>query len=87
MSFLGPRRKIMLLGSSMTQRAFSIEHGGWGAALAHWYSRSADVINRGAGGYTSRMLKNYLSHLMAGEKPDMVVIFIGTYEYSYCHVL
>jgi lysophospholipase L1-like esterase len=71
------RRKILLLGSSTTQRSFSVEHHGWGAQLAHWYSRTADVLNRGAGGYNSRWTKRYLKRSFAGEKPDMTIVFIG----------
>jgi len=71
------RRKILLLGSSTTQRSFSVEHHGWGAQLAHWYSRTADVLNRGAGGYNSRWTRRYLKRSFAGEKPDMTILFIG----------
>eukprot|EP01031_Cornospumella_fuschlensis_P032474 gene32474-39263_t len=67
----------MLLGSSITQRSFSVEHRGWGSALQHWYSRTADVLNRGAGGYNSRWLWKYLPQLLGSEKPDMTVLFIG----------
>jgi len=71
------RKKIFLLGSSMTERSFSLEFHGWGASMAHWFARSADVFNRGAGGYNSRWLNAYLSRLLAGDKPDMAVLFIG----------
>ena len=46
------RERIVLYGDSLTQRSF--EPGGWGAALADEYSRTADVFNRGYGGYNSR---------------------------------
>ena len=71
------RKKIFLLGSSMTERSFSLEFHGWGASMAHWFARSADVFNRGAGGYNSRWLNGYLPRLLAGDKPDMAVVFIG----------
>lgn len=71
------RKKIFLLGSSMTERSFCLEHHGWGASMAHWYARSADVFNRGAGGYNSRWLNAYLPRLLADDKPDLVVLFIG----------
>jgi lysophospholipase L1-like esterase len=71
------RKKILLLGSSMTQRSFSLEHLGWGAALANWYCRTADILNRGAGGYNSNWCKRYLSKLIGNEKPDITVLFIG----------
>jgi lysophospholipase L1-like esterase len=46
------RERIVLYGDSLTQRSF--EANGWGAALADEYSRTADVFNRGYGGYNSR---------------------------------
>jgi hypothetical protein len=67
----------MLIGSSTTQRCFSIENNGWGSYLAHWYSRFADVLNRGSGGYNSRWCKQYLPKLIGNYRPDMAVIFIG----------
>lgn len=67
----------MLVGSSITRLSFSVEHHGWGAQLAHWYSRSADVLNRGAGGYTSRWIRQYFHQLLGNEKPDLSVLFIG----------
>jgi lysophospholipase L1-like esterase len=71
------RKKIMLLGSSVTERSFSLEHHGWGAALSNWYARSADVLNRGAGGYNSRWLRKLLPELIGPERPDMTILFIG----------
>jgi lysophospholipase L1-like esterase len=67
----------MLLGSSVTERSFSLEHYGWGAALSNWYARSADVLNRGAGGYNSRWLRKLLPDLLGSERPDMTILFIG----------
>ena len=39
---------MVLLGDSITQNSF--DSGGWGAQLAHWYVRKADVVNRGFSG-------------------------------------
>lgn len=61
----------------MTERSFSLEFHGWGASLSHWYARSADVLNRGAGGYNSRWLKQYLPRLLGNDEPDVAVLFIG----------
>jgi isoamyl acetate esterase len=51
------RRRVVLVGDSITQQSFSIAHGGWGAGLADWYQRTADVSNRGFSGYNSRWVK------------------------------
>ena len=64
LSFLGVRpchhrRKILLLGDSITQQSFSLTTSGWGAGLADWYQRSADVmllIEDGFSGYNSRWI-------------------------------
>lgn len=45
------RPQILLIGDSITQYSFSV--GGWGARLADWYVRKADVVNRGLSGYNS----------------------------------
>ena len=47
------RINIVLLGDSLTQFSFEVEHQGWGAALQSVYARKADVINRGYSGYNS----------------------------------
>lgn len=61
----------------MTERSFSLEFHGWGASLSNWYARSADVLNRGAGGYNSRWLRSYLPRLLGNDVPDVTVLFIG----------
>jgi lysophospholipase L1-like esterase len=71
------RKKILLLGSSMTQRSFQVEHQGWGAQLSNWYVRSADVLNRGASGYNSRWTLRFIKQSFANDKPDMTILFIG----------
>jgi isoamyl acetate esterase len=48
------RRSIVLFGDSLTEQSFDVAHSGWGARLAHSYSRKADVVNRGFSGYTTR---------------------------------
>jgi isoamyl acetate esterase len=45
------RPQVVLFGDSITQNSFS--PGGWGARMAHWYVRKADVVNRGLSGYNS----------------------------------
>ena len=47
------RVNIVLIGDSLTQFSFEVEHQGWGAALQSVYARKADVINRGFSGYNS----------------------------------
>jgi hypothetical protein len=43
---------MVLFGDSITEQSF--RPGGWGAALADTYSRKADVVVRGYGGYNTR---------------------------------
>jgi hypothetical protein len=47
-----PMPRILLVGDSITQESF--QPNGWGSALANWYIRRADVINRGLDGYNTR---------------------------------
>ncbi|KAF3773535.1 GDSL esterase/lipase [Nymphaea thermarum] len=46
------RPQIVLFGDSLTEQSF--RPGGWGASLADAYSRKADIVVRGYGGYNSR---------------------------------
>jgi lysophospholipase L1-like esterase len=64
-SFVGKdaRKKIILLGDSITQFSFSVPNGGWGAGIADWYGRTADVINRGFSGYNSRWILQMMPFL------------------------
>ncbi|GAY34690.1 hypothetical protein CUMW_012770, partial [Citrus unshiu] len=46
------RPKIYLFGDSITESSFT--YGGWGASLAHHFSRTVDVVLRGYSGYNTR---------------------------------
>lgn len=70
-------KNIMIVGSSMTQRAYSIEHLGFGIGLSDWYSRVADIFLRGQSGYNSRWILASLPELIGPHKPDMAIIFLG----------
>jgi hypothetical protein len=48
------RPRIVLTGDSLTQYAANPSFVGWGILLQNEYVRSADVLNRGLSGYTSR---------------------------------
>ena len=46
--------KLLVLGDSLTQRAFAPNGNNWMALLADSLQRKCDVLNRGFSGYTSR---------------------------------
>mmetsp|Transcript_19800 Transcript_19800/g.48447 ORF Transcript_19800/g.48447 Transcript_19800/m.48447 type:complete len:263 (-) Transcript_19800:229-1017(-) len=72
------RGSIVLLGDSITQQGFSV--GGWAARLANYYSRRADVLNRGFSGYTSEWALPMLKDLFdpsATPYPILVTVFFG----------
>lgn len=75
----GERSRILLLGDSITQQAFSLEHSGWGAGLADWYCRTADVTNRGFSGYNSRWVLDMMPQLLPRVDPTLLfaTIFFG----------
>ncbi len=50
---IAPRKKIILIGDSITQ--YAMESGGWGTLLSTLYCGKADVLNRGMSGYTTYM--------------------------------
>uniref|UniRef100_A0A803PA71 SGNH hydrolase-type esterase domain-containing protein n=1 Tax=Cannabis sativa TaxID=3483 RepID=A0A803PA71_CANSA len=72
------RPQILLFGDSITEQSFRL--GGWGAALADTYSRKADVLVRGYGGYNTRWALFLLHHLFplnVAKPPAAVTIFFG----------
>lgn len=74
---------IMLFGDSITQFSFNPELCGWGAAVANWYARQADVLNRGFSGYNTRQGLILLRKLLpmpetdAVSQPRLLTIFFG----------
>lgn len=74
------RPKVLLLGDSITQQAFSVEHAGFGAGLSDWFRRSADVVNRGFSGYNTRWARWMLSRLLPPSKTSnllLCTVFFG----------
>ncbi|XP_009133233.1 GDSL esterase/lipase At2g38180 [Brassica rapa] len=76
---VGPGRpQIVLFGSSIVQYSFS--NGGWGASLADVYSRTADVVLRGYGGWNSRFALRVLDQVFPKEavvQPSLVIVYFG----------
>ncbi|XP_078428361.1 GDSL esterase/lipase At5g62930-like [Wolffia australiana] len=74
----GRRPRIVLFGDSITEQSF--RPGGWGASLADSYSRKADIIIRGYGGYNTRWAKYLLGHVFPSDDkqpPVAATIFFG----------
>ncbi|KAL3716874.1 hypothetical protein ACJRO7_008451 [Eucalyptus globulus] len=72
------RPAIVLFGDSITQLSF--RPGGWGASLADTYSRKADVVLRGYGGYNTRWALFLLHHIFpldSSKPPVATTIFFG----------
>ncbi|WCJ26102.1 SGNH hydrolase-type esterase superfamily protein [Euphorbia peplus] len=72
------RPQIVLFGDSITEQSF--RSGGWGASLADAYSRKADVLIRGYGGYNTRwalFLLNHIFPLDLTRPPAAVTVFFG----------
>ncbi|KAJ0988175.1 hypothetical protein J5N97_006531 [Dioscorea zingiberensis] len=72
------RPRFVLFGDSITEQGF--RNGGWAAALANTYSRKADVIVRGYGGYNTRwalFLIDMLFPPSASEPIAATTIFFG----------
>ncbi|CAO2823060.1 unnamed protein product [Amaranthus hypochondriacus] len=74
----GIRPQIVLFGDSITQQSF--RPSGWGAALADNFSRKADILNRGYGGYNTRWALFLLHHIFPlgfADLPIAATIFFG----------
>ncbi|PUZ56510.1 hypothetical protein GQ55_5G318200 [Panicum hallii var. hallii] len=72
------RPRVVLFGDSITEQSF--RPGGWGAALADTYSRKADVVVRGYGGYNTRWALFLMHHIfpLDGIAPPLATtIFFG----------
>ncbi|XP_031094868.1 GDSL esterase/lipase CPRD49-like isoform X1 [Ipomoea triloba] len=76
---VGPvRPQIVLFGSSIVQLSYS--HGGWGAILSDLYSRKADILVRGYGGWNSRCALQVLQQVFpkdAAVQPSLVIVYFG----------
>lgn len=75
------RPKIYLFGDSITEASFA--DGGWGASLAHHFSRRVDFLVRGYSGYNTRWALKVLDKVFPPEKevtdgsPVAVTVFFG----------
>ncbi|PWA87997.1 SGNH hydrolase-type esterase superfamily protein [Artemisia annua] len=72
------RPSIVLFGDSITEQSF--RYGGWGASLTDTYSRKADIVVRGYGGYTTRWALFLLHHifpLSSTTPPVAATVFLG----------
>uniref|UniRef100_A0A2P2ISS6 Uncharacterized protein MANES_06G105700 n=2 Tax=Rhizophora mucronata TaxID=61149 RepID=A0A2P2ISS6_RHIMU len=72
------RPQIVLFGDSITEQSFRL--GGWGASLTDTYSRKADVVVRGYGGYNTRWAMFLLHHIFpidSVKPPVATTIFFG----------
>ncbi|XP_052203721.1 GDSL esterase/lipase At5g45920 [Diospyros lotus] len=78
------RPKIYLFGDSITEESFC--DGGWGASLAHHFSRAADVVLRGYSGYNTRWALKVVERVFPPELdqgrgrggcPAAVTVFFG----------
>lgn len=71
--------KLLLLGDSLTQFAFSNE-GCWASILAARYVRTVDIVNRGLSGYNSKWYLRVLPKLLQNvdcSTVACVTIFLG----------
>ncbi|XAR66550.1 Arylesterase [Bertholletia excelsa] len=71
------RSKIYLFGDSLTEESFG--DGGWGASLANYFSRAADVVLRGYSGYNTRWALKVIDKVfpLESESPAAVTVFFG----------
>ncbi|XP_042480361.1 GDSL esterase/lipase At5g45920 [Macadamia integrifolia] len=79
------RPKIILFGDSITEESFG--KGGWGAALAHHFSRKVDLVLRGYSGYNTRWALHVMEKVFPAESeggggggggaPLAITVFFG----------
>ncbi|OWM77355.1 GDSL esterase/lipase At5g45920 [Punica granatum] len=76
------RPKIYLFGDSITEESFG--DSGWGATLAHHFSRTVDVVLRGYSGYNTRWALKVFERVFPpdagageGDEPLAATVFFG----------
>ncbi|GLI65253.1 hypothetical protein VaNZ11_008740 [Volvox africanus] len=73
------RPRIILFGDSLTERSFDAPEG-WGASLASFYVRRADITNRGMSGYNTRWALQTLPYVFGRERTPGVPLVQATAE-------
>jgi hypothetical protein len=84
----GRQLRVILLGDSITEQSFT--SSGFGSAIQNWYSRQADVYNRGFSGYNSRWILQGLPTIfnsLPGSEPGfykrtIITVFLGANDSS-----
>ncbi|CAM6098249.1 unnamed protein product [Calypogeia fissa] len=79
------RPQIVLFGDSLTEWSFRVDECGWGASLANHFSRKADVVARGFGGYNTRLAKIMLDRIFpipSSNPPILVTVGFGANDSS-----
>ena len=71
------RQTIMFFGDSITQHGFQTENGGWLIILNSWWTRRADILNRGFSGYCSRWARYVVDDVVISEHPNLLFVFFG----------
>jgi lysophospholipase L1-like esterase len=72
--------RILLVGDSITARGCQPDDlgGGWVSRLQDAYIRKLDVVNRGNGGYNTKMTLEILPWIVRGSAThELIVIFLG----------
>lgn len=72
--------KVLLIGDSITEMAVGPAAAPWSAMLSQFLHRKADVVNRGAGGYTTRGYKSIFQEAVQeldAHSVAVVLIFLG----------
>lgn len=68
--------KIVLFGDSITQFSFDPAISGSGSALANFFARRLDVINRGFSGYTSEQARIILPRIFPKRDNDVKLVYL-----------
>ncbi|KAL2500534.1 GDSL esterase/lipase CPRD49 [Forsythia ovata] len=72
------RIQFVLFGSYIVQMSYNV--GGWGAILADFYARKADILVRGYSGWNSRMALQVMDQVFPKDaifQPSLVIVYFG----------
>lgn len=74
---------ILAFGDSLTQQGFNPDARGWVSQLSNFYSRKADVINRGFSGYNTLWVEQVIDEFLplnrqpGDDGPILVIMCLG----------
>ena len=78
-NYTSSRKRIVCFGDSLTEYGHDPTLNGWVNQLSFYFSRRADVINRGFSGYNTALALHLIDEVLTDSdlKPDLLFLWFG----------